>query len=387
MTIDAVLSGDSRFHVECCRAEDLCDRLPDGCVSLIAVDHPYHGVKDADWDNAWPSVDAFLDWTGEMLDRYRRIMAPNGSLYLFASTSQEPGRGVLATMVEQRVAERFAVLASIRWRKELDRGKHAASCKEALRTYFPNTEAVVFAEQRGSDLASGTGYDIECDRIRGEMFESLRSYLESERVRAGVTREECNAACGFSLTPGGMASRHYFSRSQWWLPTQEHYAKLKELFLKNGGDLPRSFDEVRAEYQAINAVWARRCADLDALRRPFTVSADVPYTDVWDYPTVGYYDGKHVCEKPWKMGLDIVSASSRPGDVILDCFSGSGCFPAAAVALGRRAIACDMDPHWAEQTRLRCERALVSPETARRNPKRCKDHPGQVTIFDVLKSA
>ena len=52
------------------------------------------------------------------------------------------------------------------------------------------------------------------------------------------------------------------------------------------------------------------------LRRPFHVTKDVPHTNVWTYPPVPYYPGKHPCEKPLQMMLDIISACTRPGDVI-----------------------------------------------------------------------
>ena len=78
--------------------------------------------------------------------------------------------------------------------------------------------------------------------------------------------------------------------------------------------------------------------EYEDLRRPFNVSASVPYTDVWTYPTVQAYSGKHPCEKPREMMRDIINASSRPGDVVLDCFLGSGVTGEQAVALGRRFI-------------------------------------------------
>lgn len=350
-SIESVLSGADRYHVECCRAEDLCDRLPAGCVQLIAVDHPYHGAVDADWDNAWPTVDAFLDWTSEMLRRYRRVLAPNGSLYVFARPTVEPGTATLGSLVEQRVAEHFQVLCSIRWRKPGSRGD--GTRKEDLRAPFPASEVIIFAEQRG----------FTC--------EPVRAYLDGQLRLSGVSVATVRDAIGFT----GQMPYHWFARGMpegkcknWQFPTEEHYSALKRIVR---GFFLRSYEDLSREYED--------------LRRPFTVSADVPYTDVWDYATVGKYDGKHPCEKPFDMGLDIVSASSRADGIVLDCFSGSGTFPAAAVALGRRTVACDMDPHWAEQTRQRCARAAEHPELARRNPRKAKAFMvGQGDLFSAV---
>ncbi|MCX2959844.1 MAG: site-specific DNA-methyltransferase, partial [Serratia symbiotica] len=66
------------------------------------------------------------------------------------------------------------------------------------------------------------------------------------------------------------------------------------------------------------------CLKFESLRRPFSVSIDVPYTDVWTYKPVHFYPGKHPCEKPTDMLKDIINASSRPGDLVADFFMGSG---------------------------------------------------------------
>lgn len=344
MTIEGVLGGEQRYHVATCRAEELLDALPDGCVSLIVTDPPYYRVKDEAWDRAWPDEAAFLAWMGSILDRFRGVLAPNGSLYIFASPDMAWG-------VEGEVRRRFRMLSNIRWQKPPHSTKAEMFRKEDLRAPFPASETVIFAEQVGVEA----------------MIEPIRAYLDGERERAGVSRVECNSSCGFVAKPGGMASRHYFSPSQFWLPTPAHYDRLRARFNAEPGGpyLTRSYEDLRRQYED--------------LRRPFTVSADVPYTDVWEYETVQRYDGKHPCEKPWQMGLDIVSASSRPGDVVLDVFAGSGTFPAAAVALGRRVIACDMDPHWSAFTERRIVKVIATGDgRVRRAPRSAS---GQGSLF------
>jgi adenine-specific DNA-methyltransferase len=62
--------------------------------------------------------------------------------------------------------------------------------------------------------------------------------------------------------------------------------------------------------------------------------------DVWtnfkDHPYPGY-----PTEKNFHMLQTIVQASSKPGDVVLDCFCGSGTTLAAAESLNRRWIGID----------------------------------------------
>ncbi|EPA8393860.1 site-specific DNA-methyltransferase, partial [Escherichia coli] len=86
------------------------------------------------------------------------------------------------------------------------------------------------------------------------------------------------------------------------------------------------------------------------LRRYFSVSAAVPYTDVWTHKPVQYYPGKHPCEKPAEMLRQIISASSRPEDLVADFFMGSGSTVKAALSLGRRAIGVELETERFEQT-------------------------------------
>ena len=190
----------------------------------------------------------------------------------------------------------------------------------------------------GSDnIAKGVaGYEAKCDQLRGFLFEPLRKYLDDERKAAGVDKIAVNVACGFSASPGGMASRHYFSQSQWWLPTPEHYAAMQGLA---PGYFLRPYKELRQQYEE--------------LRRPFAVDATVPYTDVWDFPTVSHYPGKHSCEKPQQLLRHVIAASSRPNAVVLDAFFGSGAVGEAAVALGRRCVAVEKSAEWVDKAAKR----------------------------------
>jgi len=60
------------------------------------------------------------------------------------------------------------------------------------------------------------------------------------------------------------------------------------------------------------------------------------------------YPGKHPCEKPAALLEHIISASSRPGAVVLDACMGSGATGKAAVKLGRGFVGIDTSAHWVD---------------------------------------
>lgn len=305
-------------------------------VDLICADPPYYKVKGEDWDNQWKSPEAFLGWLGEVADEWARVLKPNGSLYCFASPQ-------MATRVDVMLAARFNIVNNIRWQKPPFSTKAEMFRKEDLRSFFPASETIIFAEHYGADnIAKGeAGYGAKCDVLRGFVFEPLRAYLAGEWERAGLTKRDADEATGTQM------AGHWFTRIQWALPTAKHYATLQERANATGGEyLRREYEYLRREYEEL-----RR--EYEELRRPFSVTADVPYTDVWTFPTVQSYKGKHVCEKPQALLRHIITASSREGSVVLDTFAGSGSTGEAAIALGRKPILIERSPEWCERIRER----------------------------------
>lgn len=87
-------------------------------------------------------------------------------------------------------------------------------------------------------------------------------------------------------------------------------------------------------------------------------------TDVWWHtivPTTGREKTGYPTQKPEGILRRIVSASSRPGDRVLDLFAGSGTTGAVASALGRDAVLVDDNP---EAIRVMTER-MPHAEVAR----------------------
>jgi len=311
-------------------ALDVLRSLPDASVNLVVTDPPYFKVKAEWWDRQWEKPAGFLAWMGQLVDEWRRVLKPNGSLYVFASPQ-------MAARVEGVVAERMKVLNSIVWAKPRFSTKAEMFVKGDQRAFFPATERIVFAEQFGTDnVARGeAGYAAKCNELRSFVFEPLRAYLDGERERAGLSRTAMRDVWQRERKNKGDMTGHWFGQSQWALPTRANYEWLRALFndAQPGGDfLARNHDDLRREYEG--------------LRRPFAVSDEVPYTDVWTFPTVGHYAGKHPCEKPADLIRHIVRASSRPGDVVLDSFTGSGVVGRIAIEEGRSFIGSEIDPHW-----------------------------------------
>jgi site-specific DNA-methyltransferase (adenine-specific) len=68
------------------------------------------------------------------------------------------------------------------------------------------------------------------------------------------------------------------------------------------------------------------------------------WSNVWNFPRVSAKSLLHPTEKPVSLLRRAVEASSDPGDLVVDPFSGSGSTGAAAVESGRRFLLGDVDP-------------------------------------------
>ena len=324
--------------------------MPDNSVDAIVTDPPYFGVKDDDWDNQWKNAGEFIEWIGELSEQWQRILRPNGSLYCFASPQ-------LRARVEVKVAERFNCLPTITWVKndgnvENSGGKWRQAEKESMRSYFPRTEAIIFAEHYGADNMpkGGEGFKYHEGKLHSELMQPIKDYLNAERGELSIKDID-------RLTGTSMASHWFTHPTQWTIPTAAWYAKLQAAT----GRFERPYEDLRREYEDLRREYEDLRREYEDLRRPFNVTADVPYTDVWTFKTVQAYEGKHVCEKPLALMEHIILASTKPGAIVFDPFMGSGSTGMACVLNGRDFIGCEMDAKHFANASARIRKAETQP--------------------------
>lgn len=330
--------------LHCNDALSVLHQLPDNSIDLIATDPPYFRVKKDAWDNQWQTVEEYLAWLDEILQECWRVLKPSGSLYLFCGSK-------LASDTELLVRQRFSVLSHIVWAKP--NGPWLRQKKSQLRSFFPATERIIFAEHYGSEgFAKGcAGYATKCSELKQQVFQPLIDYFKTAKEVLMLSAAEINKATGTQMCS------HWFSASQWQLPSEQQYKQLQQLFNQKAEQLNKSYSTLTDEYQSLNKKYQLLVSEYDdlkteyeTLRRPFTVSADVPYTDVWTFKPVAYYPGKHPCEKPAEIMEHIIKSSSRPGQIVLDLFMGSGSTGKACVKLGRAFIGVELDQYRYDQT-------------------------------------
>ncbi len=294
------MNANDYLSLKNCDCLELLATLADNSIDLIATDPPYYKIKSDAWDNQWKSKQEFMSWLESVIIEYERVLKPTGSFYMFCSP-------YLASEIEMLIDKHLRVVNHIVWRK--NSGPWNKAAKDRLIKFFPQTERIIFAESREHPPFA---------------FEAIRRYLDDAVKSAGLTRKRID-----DIT-GAFMSRHWFARSQFSIPSEKHYKTLQSIAPK----LTWPYSVLYNKYHELNKKKARRY---------FRVTKEVPFTDVWDFNKVEWYENKHPCEKPLDLMKHIISTSSYENQVVLDTFLGGGSTAVAALDLGRKFIGCEAD--------------------------------------------
>lgn len=303
---------------------DCLDVLPElsDTFNLLLTDPPYSRVKDDDWDRCSHSeLETLLRNVFELV---KPKMALNGAAYCFCWP-------FFSARLQYIMGDYFNVLNEIVWMKRRPSGAHCGRQAKIdiakCRKFFPETERIVFAEMYGSDkhAAADAGYQKASEQLWAELMRPLIRYFQEAKKESGLSGKEIQERM-FELTGKRYVfGRHSFSDSQWELPVREQYEAAATFM-----PLRRQYDELRRQYEE--------------LRRAHFPSRS-NFTDLWSYSPIlaGSKERIHNCQKPIQMITDMVTTSSRTGDIILDPFAGSGTTGVAAMRTGRRAVLIERD--------------------------------------------
>ena len=288
----------------------LLKKIPDQSISLILTDPPYHSTKKQNiyGDTHFEEDQHYIEWMELYSYEWRRVLRPNGSLFCFCDSS-------MSARLEVTFSKNFNILSHIVWTKPNDPGFDGwkgKMKKEALRQWYPHSERIIFAEPA----------------VDGNLNRStFAQFLRDVRNKAGLSQHELTELIGAygKVNHGGAVSNWESGRNT---PSKEQYAKICNAVLNTNKV------ECMPPYEDIVRV--------------FNIDGSKEFTDVWNFPSVRPYKGKHPAEKPLSMLEHAIEATTYPNDIVLDCFAGSGSTALAALNLGRHTIALEIDPKWVE---------------------------------------
>jgi DNA modification methylase len=298
--------------------------LPDKCAKLIISDPPYFEVK-GDFDFIWRDREHYLQDVELWAKECKRLLADNGTLFWYGHAKK--------IAYSQIILDKYFCLEnSLVWHKT---ECNARKCDyEQTRCFTPVTERILMYSNFSQ---SENDWKNNNSAVYFEGFEPIRLWLKSEIAKIGMSK----AAAHLGISDRAIG--HWVSRAQWCMPNKENADKLKELgiFLE--------YEQIRTEYEQIRTEYAQ------THRRHFDNAMKL--TDVLLFSQEAHitknYD--HETKKPETLTRALILTCSKPNDLVIIPFAGSGTECAMAKKEKRQFIGYDIDKKNVDMSNNRCD--------------------------------
>lgn len=323
-------------------ADDVAGLMGGEKADLVFTDPPYGMGKEADGvanDNIYG--DKLLDFNRRWIPLSFANLKANGSWYCWGI--DEPLMDIYSEILKPKIrAREIAFRNLITW----DKGNGQGQMSDGFRMYAPADEKCLFV-MLGKEAAST--FCINADDYN-EAMEPVRVYLETEIKRLNQSDNAIAKALGYSC---GRTVNHWWSKSQFSLPTRENYEALREYGLKIlGGDyLKREYDYLKREYDDLKREYDEQKAAFYGGRAYFNNTHD-NMNNVWHFDRTAEkereHTGGHATPKPIALCARAIKSSSRRGETVLDLFGGSGSTLIACDQLDRKARLMEIEPKYCD---------------------------------------
>jgi len=308
---------------------ELMKEIPNKSVDLIIIDPPYNIKKDS-----WDDIKNYEEWMKKVILEIQRVLKDNGSFYMFHSEME-----VVADFMNfLKEKTNFIFRQFIVWNKRFEGSPRKGfldgyCCVDMLRNYQQMAEYILYYT-----FQDETGLS----KIMGNCVYPIRDYIRSEiiRARGKIVLKEINKVLGTATNGGGVASACLsLDKTCPAMITEEHYLKLRD-WLNNNKEheyLRKEYEDLRKEYEDLRK-------EYEDLR--FCFNNQKTHHSVWNYDIERKIG--HVTPKPLDLIKNIIVHSSKEGQIVLDCFMGSGTVALACQETNRYFIGIEKEPKYIE---------------------------------------
>ena len=313
----------------------LNNTLPDKCANLIIADPPYYRVK-GDFDFIWKTFDDYLKDVEKWAIECKRILADNGTLFWYGDAKNIAYSQIIFDM-------HFNLINNLVWDKGSFMGLEES---EGLRSFAPCTERILMYD----NTKNKTGLQVINNDL--ELYKSIRDYFKDERQKTNLSYKGINEkSFGSASNGGGMASNILTSyKDGWTFPTKEKYEALQKI-----GICKKPYEELRKEYEELRK-------EYEELRRPFTnlfKLQEILRFSNEAQKTGAKYD--HDTVKPETLTRALIMTCSRPNDLVVVPFAGSGTECAMSLKEKRKFIGFEIDEKHVKTATKRVNEIIKNP--------------------------
>ena len=314
--------------------------LPDGCANLIIADPPYFEIK-GDFDFAWDSFEDYLKDVEKWAIECKRLLAENGTLFWYGDDKRIANAQIIFD-------KHFNLLNNLVWHK----GENfmGLNKSEGLRSFAPCTERILMYSSLAQDP---TG--LETIKLDVNNFKVLRNYFKELHEWMDVSKR-------LLINEVGQSVDHCFryNSTQWDLPTLKTYNELIQKFKINEWDSFREYESLRGESESLRSKYERLRGQYEELRRPFDNFLNANEVLRFNNESAMHTQYSHPTRKPEKLTRALILTASRPNDLVLVPFAGSGTECAASLLESRRFIGYEIDQKYFDIANKRIDHARSS---------------------------
>jgi DNA modification methylase len=310
-------------------------QLTEKCASLIISDPPYFEVK-GEFDFVWKNFDEYLRFMEEQAQLYKRILADNGTLFVWGYSKH-------IAYVQVIFDRYFNLENSMVWRK-VDSMQYQYYSVDLARTFNTHNERLLMY----SNEVGMTG--LEKIKLDINNFIPLRNYFKEMQEWIGVPKSEI-------IKKIGQQADHCFrwGSSQWDMPTLETYNKLITIYSIDKWEKFMPFNTTESKHQNLITDYSGLRERYEHLRRYFRNEAKLE--EVLEFSQEGHitkeYD--HDTKKPETLTRALILTCSRKDDLVVVPFAGSGTECAMAAKEGRRFVGFDVNPDYVDMASKRAK--------------------------------
>ena len=296
------------------------EKLMDGAVAdLVFTDPPYGMKKENEGvlnDNL--NFDDLLEFNRQWIHLTFDAMKENGSWYCWGT--DEPLMDIYSNILKPMKKENKITFRNlITW----DKGNGQGQLSEDFRMYPVADEKCLFV------MCGQRGFTEKHENT--EWVIPIVKKIKEKAKKYGLTAKDMRVAIGHSAN----GADHFTSFRIFRFPQREYY----EQWFDDGG-----YDELKREYEKLRAEYEEGWAYFD--------NTHDNMNDVWHFDRTSQKEredtGGHATPKPIALCARAIKSSSREGEIVLDCFGGSGSTLIACEQTKRRCYMIELDPHYCD---------------------------------------
>ena len=321
---DLIEIGEHRLLCGDSTDSDAVAKLMDGEKADMAHNDPPYGMKKENVgvlnDNL--NYSDLLDFNHEWIALQFMHLKENGSWYCWGI--DEPLMDIYSSILKPYIKEEKATFRNLlTW----DKGHGQGQLLDIYRSFANADEKCLFV------MLGVQGFNSNKENYF-EGFDDIREYLITQKNKLGWSTEKIIEITGKS------SASHYFSKSQWFFPTKEHYDSIKHA--ANGDAFHKEYDALKKEYDALKKEYYSTRAYFNNMHDNMN--------NVWHFARHNKdgSEGGHATPKPIPLCERAIKSSCPDNGLVLDFFLGSGSTMVASHQLKRKCFGIELDPKYCQ---------------------------------------